>query len=213
MEFENVCMMFKQVKNLDRAFQQVRTFTITVVIVSGCINGLAIVKMQQAMQRAGDRVYILSSGKALEAFAADRKENLPVEARDHVKTFHEYFFTLDPDERVIQANTTRALYLADGSAKRVYDNLKESSYYAGIIAGNISQAVSIDSIQLDMKLYPFYFRCYATQKITRTTTIVTRSLVTEGYLRNVSRSDNNPHGFLIERWTILENKDLKVENR
>ena len=165
------------------------------------------------MQRAGDRVYILSSGKALEAFAADRKENLPVEARDHVKTFHEYFFTLDPDERVIQANTTRALYLADGSAKRVYDNLKESSYYAGIIAGNISQAVSIDSIQLDMKLYPFYFRCYATQKITRTTTIVTRSLVTEGYLRNVSRSDNNPHGFLIERWTILENKDLKVENR
>jgi len=212
-EFENVCMMFKQVKNLDRAFQQVRTFTITVVIVSGCINGLAIVKMQQAMQRAGDRVYILSSGKALEAFAADRKENLPVEARDHVKTFHEYFFTLDPDERVIQANTTRALYLADGSAKRVYDNLKESSYYAGIIAGNISQAVSIDSIQLDMKLYPFYFRCYATQKITRTTTIVTRSLVTEGYLRNVSRSDNNPHGFLIERWTILENKDLKVENR
>ncbi|MBN8856674.1 MAG: conjugative transposon protein TraK [Sphingobacteriales bacterium 50-39] len=205
--------MFKQVKNLDRAFQQVRTFTITVVIVSGCINGLAIVKMQQAMQRAGDRVYILSSGKALEAFAADRKENLPVEARDHVKTFHEYFFTLDPDERVIQANTTRALYLADGSAKRVYDNLKESSYYAGIIAGNISQAVSIDSIQLDMKLYPFYFRCYATQKITRTTTIVTRSLVTEGYLRNVSRSDNNPHGFLIERWTILENKDLKVENR
>jgi conjugative transposon TraK protein len=205
--------MFKQIKNIDRAFQHVRIFTIAVVLVSGLINGLAIYKAQQAIKQAGDRIYILSSGKALEAFAAERKENVPVEARDHVRTFHEYFFTLDPDERVIQANTSRALYLADASAKRVYDNLKESSYYAGIISGNISQAIKIDSIQLDTRMFPFYFRCYATQKITRTTTVVTRDLVTEGYLRNVSRSDNNPHGFLIERWAILDNKDIKVENR
>jgi hypothetical protein len=37
--------------------------------------------------------------------------------------------------------------------------------------------------------------------------------VTEGWLRNTSRSDNNPHGFLIERWAILDNRDLKVEGR
>jgi conjugative transposon TraK protein len=205
--------MFKQIKNIDRSFQHVRVFTIAVVAVSGVVNGFAIYKAGQVMRQAGDRIYILSSGKALEAFAAERKENIPVEARDHVRTFHGLFFTLDPDERVINTNITKALYLADGSAKRVYDNLKESSYYTGIISGNISQAIAIDSIQLDMKMYPFYFRCYATQTITRATTIVTRDLLTEGYLRNVSRSDNNPHGFLIERWTILENRDIKVENR
>jgi hypothetical protein len=32
-------------------------------------------------------------------------------------------------------------------------------------------------------------------------------------LRNTGRSDNNPHGFLIEKWTILDNSDLKVEAR
>jgi conjugative transposon TraK protein len=205
--------MFKQIKNIDRSFQHVRVFTIAVVAVSGVINGFAIYKTGQVMRQAGDRIYVLSSGKVLEAFAADRKENVPVEARDHVRTFHALFFTLDPDERVINTNITKALYLADGSAKRVYDNLKESSYYSGIISGNISQAVTVDSIQLDMKTYPFYFRCYATQTITRPTTVVTRDLVTEGYLRNVSRSDNNPHGFLIERWGILENRDIKAENR
>jgi len=205
--------MFKQIKNIDRSFQHVRVFTIAVVAVSGVINGFAIYKTGQVMRQAGDRIYVLSSGKVLEAFAADRKENIPVEARDHVRTFHALFFTLDPDERVINTNITKALYLADGSAKRVYDNLKESSYYSGIISGNISQAVTVDSIQLDMKMYPFYFRCYATQTITRPTTVVTRDLVTEGYLRNVSRSDNNPHGFLIERWSILENRDIKAENR
>lgn len=205
--------MFKHIKNIDRSFQHVRVFTIAVVVISGTINGFAIYKTGQVTRQAGDRIYILSSGKALEAFAADRKENIPVEARDHVRTFHSLFFTLDPDERVINTNLTRALYLADGSAKRVYDNLKESNYYSGIISGNISQAVTVDSIQLDMKMFPFYFRCYATQTITRPTTIVTRDLVTEGYLRNVSRSDNNPHGFLIERWAILENRDIKAENR
>ena len=59
----------------------------------------------------------------------------------------------------------------------------------------------------------FYFHCIAKEKLIRTTSIVTRSLTTEGYLRNVERSDNNPHGFLIEKWMILENKDIKIENR
>jgi hypothetical protein len=66
---------------------------------------------------------------------------------------------------------------------------------------------------VNTKNYPYYFKCFCKQKIIRPTTIVTRNLLTEGYLRNVERSDNNPHGFLIEKWKILDNKDLKIENR
>ncbi len=127
--------------------------------------------------------------------------------------FHQYFFTLDPDDKVIQSNLTKALYMADASAKHAYDNLKENGYYANVISGNISQQISIDSIQIDLNQYPFYFRCFGTEKIIRPTSTVTRDLITEGYLRNVSRSDNNPHGFLIERWNTIENKDIKIENR
>ncbi len=163
--------------------------------------------------KAQDRVYILASGKVLEALSSERKDNIPVEARDDIKTFHSLFFTLDPDEKVIADNLSRALYLADGSAKRLYDNLKESGYYAGVISGNISQRLTVDSIRLDLTSYPFYFRCYGRETITRASSIVTRDMLTEGYLRDVSRSDNNPHGFLIERWSILENRDLKVEQR
>src|SRR6185437_12405427 len=148
-----------------------------------------------------------------EALAADRRENLEVEARDHIRNFHLDFFTLDPDEKVINANVGHALYLADGSAKRVYEGLKENGYYAGIIAGNVSQRVMPDSIVVDTRSYPIYWRCYATEKIIRPTSAVTRNLVTEGQLRYVSRSDNNPHGFLIEKWVILDNSDLKVETR
>ena len=105
------------------------------------------------------------------------------------------------------------VYLADGSAKKLYDNLKESGYYAGVISGNVSQSIVVDSITVDQGSYPYYFRCWATQQIVRPTSVVIRSLLTEGWLRNSSRSDNDPHGFLIERWRTLENRDSKVENR
>lgn len=168
---------------------------------------------EKAVARMQDRIYVLAEGRAVEAVGTDRRANMPVEARDHVRSFHEAFFTLDADEKVITANITKALYLADGSARRVYENLKENGYYSGLITGNISQEIAIDSIVLNLQGYPIYFRCYATEKITRPTSVVTRNLVTEGWLRNAGRSDNNPHGFLIEKWTILDNSDLKVETR
>jgi conjugative transposon TraK protein len=205
--------MFQQTKNIDSAFRQMRLFTMVVIAACCFITGYGLHIASQSISQAGKRVYILANGKALEAFAADRKDNIPVEARDHIKIFHQYFFTLDPDDKVIQSNIAKALYLADATAKEQYDNLKENSYYSNIISGNISQQVETDSIYTDINQYPFYFRFYGKQKIIRPTSIVTRSLITEGWLRNVSRSDNNPHGFLIEKWKSLENKDIKTQTR
>ena len=200
-------------KNIETAFQHVRMFT--AVIIAGCflLCGFVLFKSYQLAAITQSKIYVLANGKALEAVAADRKDNIPVEARDHVKMFHQYFFTLDPDEKVIKTNLTKALYLADESAKRQYEDLKENGYYNNIIGGNISQRIDVDSVQVDVNVYPYSFRCWATQKIIRATSIVYRSLLTEGYLRNVSRSDNNPHGFLIEHWSTIENKDEKTEAR
>ncbi|HWB27711.1 MAG TPA: conjugative transposon protein TraK [Chitinophagaceae bacterium] len=205
--------MFKQFRNIESSFKYIKTFSMLVVAFCMLFSSFAVYKSFEAASVAQSRIYILANGKALEAYAADRKDNIPVEARDHVKMFHLYFFTLDPDDKVIQTNIAKALYMADASAKRQYDDLKEGGYYANLIAGNMSQELTVDSVQVDLQNYPYYFRCYATEKITRTTSIVTRDLVTEGYLRNVSRSDNNPHGFLIERWNIIENKDIKTQSR
>jgi len=205
--------MFQQMKNIDSAFKQIRLFCIVMLSVSGLVCIYTIYKSYQLVGSSQQHIYILANGKALEAFSADRKDNIPVEARDHVKMFHHYFFSLDPDDKVIKSNITKALYLADGSAKIQYDNLKENGYYSNIISGNVSQDVDVDSIVINLNSYPYYFKCYAEERIIRPTSIVTRDLITEGNLRNVTRSDNNPHGFLIEKWAILENKDIKVEQR
>jgi conjugative transposon TraK protein len=203
--------MFQQLKNIDTAFKHVKLFSIVVIIVCLTISCFVLVKSFQAVQNAENRVYILANGKVLEAFSAGRKDNVRVEANDHVKTFHQYFFTLDPDEKVIQTNIGKALYLADGSAKAQYDNLRENGYYSNLISANISQEISVDSVQLDLDQYPYFFKCFASQKLIRASSTTSRNLITEGFIRNVSRSDNNPHGFLIENWKTVNNRDTTIQ--
>ena len=205
--------MFEKAKNLDIAFRSVRSLSVLIICGVLVLCGVIVIKSYEQSLATQGRMYVLAGDKVIEAFASERSENIAVEARDHVRTFHHWFFTLDPDEKVIQANLTRSLYMADASAKKQYDNLVETGYYSGIISGNISQAVTIDSVLVDTRGSPFLFRCYGSILITRPTSIVKRSLVTQGYLRSISRSDHNPHGFLIEKWETIENRDISVEER
>ena len=205
--------MFTHLRNIETAFQQNKRIVGLVILTSAVISIAAIWFAFAAYQKASGHIYVLANGKALEAISADRKDNIPVEARDHIKMFHHYFFTLDPDEKVINGNISKALYLADESAKNQYNDLKEKSYYNNLISGNISQSLKVDSIQLDMNSYPYAFKCYSTEKLVRSTSTIHKLLITQGYLRNVARSDNNPHGFLIEHWETLANRDTVINNQ
>ncbi|OJV51026.1 MAG: conjugative transposon protein TraK [Bacteroidetes bacterium 43-16] len=205
--------MFTKAKNIDTAFRQFRLFAFVIVLASVVNTIFTVTKCFNLVSNMKDKIYVLANDKAIEAFATDRKNNIIVEAKNHIKTFHQFFFTLDPDDDAIRNSIERALYLADESAKKVYDDLKENKFYSGIISGNVNQTIRIDSTQVDISAYPYSFRCYATQQIIRPATITTRTLITTGSLREISRTDNNPHGFLIERWTTLDNRDIKTVNR
>lgn len=200
--------MFTQFKNIDSAFSHIKRFSLFLIAACVLVSGFAIWKSFELVREVNGKVYILANGKALEAFSSERRDNIAVEIRDHVKMFHHWFFTLDPDEKVIAEHIGSALYLADGSAKKAYDNLKEQGYYSNLISANISQEITVDSVSVDLNEYPYRFQCHATQRLVRSTSTVERKLVTQGFLRNVSRSDNNPHGFLIQRWETVLNTDI-----
>jgi len=204
--------MFTKMKNIDTAFRFARRFNILFLMACVVLCCFVVYSTQKTISANRGKVYVLVNGKLVEAIATER--NIPVEIRDHVRTFHTLFFTLSPDDKAIQAQITRALYLADGSARRQYQNMKEAGYYSNLISGNISQTIAIDNIELDMQTMPYRFRCQATQQITRPTSVITRSLVTQGFIRTgMVQSDNNNHGFLIERWEIVENADVKTNSR
>lgn len=200
--------MFNKFKNIDSAFRHIKSFSLMIIAACVLISVCSVWQAFRMVSRGQDHIYILANGKALEAFSAERKDNVAVELKDHIKMFHHYFFSLDPDEKVISANISAALDLADESAKKAYDNLKEQGYYKGLISANVSQVIDIDSIKIDLNSTPYLFRVYATQKLIRSSSMLRRRLVTRGSVRNVSRSDNNPHGFLIQNWETIENSDL-----
>ena len=130
------------------------------------------------------------------ALSQDLTQNRPVEAREHVKRFHELFFTLSPDKNAIESNIKRSLFLADKSAFNYY-----------------RQTIQIDSVSCNFDVYPYAVATYARQMIIRESSVTERSLVTRCRLLNAVRSDNNPHGFIMESFEITENKDLNTIKR
>jgi conjugative transposon TraK protein len=207
-------LMFKQFKHIDTAFRFIRLFAALFLLAAVTITVFTIQQSAVTLRKAQQKVYILLNGQLLNATSVDRADSIGVEIRDHVKMFHFYFYSLQPDEEVNKKHTTAALYLADNSARQEFDNLTESGYYSQIISANVSQEVlDYDSIQVNLDHQPYYFRYFGKLKITRTTSILTRSLITEGYIRMTTISTKNPHGMLIERWKVLENKDLILEKR
>jgi hypothetical protein len=56
-------------------------------------------------------------------------------------------------------------------------------------------------------------RTYAKQFIIRSSNVTRRNLITSCYLVNSVRSDNNPQGFNIEKFAVVENRDIEVIER
>ena len=75
------------------------------------------------------------------------------------------------------------------------------------MASSASLTIKTDSIKIDVEGYKFIF--YGTQRIERETSIMKRAIATEGSLRDVPRTENNPHGLIITDWKTLYNKDLE----
>ncbi|KGL51720.1 conjugal transfer protein [Porphyromonas canoris] len=207
-------MEFKSLKNIETSFKQIRLFGIVFVCLCAGIVGYALWNSYSFAEKQREKIYVLDGGKSLMlALSQDLSQNRPVEAKEHVRRFHELFFTLSPDKNAIESNIQRSLYLADKSAFNYYKDLSEKGYYNRIISGNINQSVQVDSVICNFDHYPYQVATYAWQMIIRESSVTERSLVTRCRLLNSVRSDNNPHGFTIEAFEITENKDLQVLKR
>jgi len=154
-------------------------------------------------------IYILDPGGIpVLARQTDIQMNRGAEYRAHIARFHSLFFSLTPDDKYIEYQMKQAMYLIDESGAAQYNNLKERNFFNSILSSSSVLTIRTDSVYLDEARK--YFRYYGTQKIDRRSSTVTRSLVTEGYLRDLEfRSDNNPNAVLITSWKTLQNKDLE----
>ena len=207
-------MEFKSLRNIESSFKQIRLFGIVFVCLCAAIAGYSVWNAYSFAEAQRQKIYVMDNGKSLMvALSQDITQNRPVEAREHVRRFHELFFTLAPDKNAIESNISRALQLTDKSAFNYYRDLSEKGYYNRIISGNINQSLQIDSVVCDFNTYPYAVNTYSRQFIIRESNLTERSLVTRCRLLNSVRSDNNPQGFTLEAFEIVENKNIRVINR
>lgn len=207
-------MEFKSLLNIESNFRQLRLYSLVFAGICTVITLIAVWKSYSFAEAQRQKIYVLDNGKSLLlALSQDLSQNRPVEAREHVRRFHELFFSLSPDKAAIESNINRALLMADKSALTYYKVLMEKGFFNRLIAGNIFQIVKVDSIKCDFERYPYEVTTYARQRIMRESNITERSLVTTCRLVNSVRSDNNPQGFMLENLNIIENKDLTTYDR
>ena len=207
-------MEFKSLTNIESSFRRIR---LMLAVFTGCcalITGYALWSSYRFAEKQREKIYVLDKGKSLMlALSQDLSQNRPAEAREHVRRFHELFFTLSPEKSAIEHNVKRALLLADKSAYNYYQDFAEKGFYNRLIAGNINQSLQVDSVVCNFDNYPYQAKAYARQVILRESNVTERSLVTVCRLVNATRSDDNPNGFTIEGFTIVENRDISTVER
>ncbi|MDR4951212.1 conjugative transposon protein TraK [Chryseobacterium sp. ES2] len=207
-------MEFKTLRNIESSFKQIRLFTFVFAVLCFGVVGVVVFKSYQFAEEQRQKIYVLDNGKSLMvALSQDMSINRPVEAREHVRRFHELFFTIAPDKNAIESNVKRAFNLADQSAFNYYKDLQEKGYYNRIISSNIQQRVEVDSVVANFDTYPYDVKTYARQFIIRSSNLTIRNLVTNCSLVNSVRSDSNPQGFIIEKFNVLENRDVETVER
>ena len=194
------------IKNLENKIKLV--LIVCGLFLLGCtvISFGVILTARGMVSDAQKKVYVLDGNVPILVTRSTMEETLDVEAKSHVEMFHNFFFTLAPDDKYIKYTMEKAMYLIDESGLAQYNALKEKGFYNNILGTSSVFSIYCDSIQFNRD--DMSFKYYGRQRIERRSNLLLRELVTEGYLRRVPRTENNPHGLLIVNWRTILNKDL-----
>ena len=105
-------MEFKSLKNIETSFRQIRLFGIIYTAACALVVVCSVVCAFRFAEAQRQKIYVLDGGKSLMlALSQDLSQNRPAEAREHVRRFHELFFTLSPEKSAIEHNVKRVQLL------------------------------------------------------------------------------------------------------
>ncbi len=199
------------IKNLENKIRLAFTVSIGSFITSIIVIVVVLLFSFRLVTNERRNIYVLDNDVPILVKQTGLEVNLEVEAKSHVNLFHMLFFTLPPDDEFIKNNIEKAMYLVDETGLKQYNNLKEKGYYNTILASSATVTIVSDSVLIDLNTMRFEY--YGVQRIERETSILKRQLITSGKLRQIPRTDNNPHGLLITDWKTELNKDIEYKTK
>jgi len=205
--------LIKQMNDIESSFKNMRTLTLATVLAAICTVVITFLAAMYVIREERKHVYILEDGRAMAASRTGETLSRDMEIRDHMIRFHELFFNLAPSADAIRSNVDRALTMADKSAYDYYNDMKESNFYSRIVSANITQQISVDSVKINMSSYPYKVETYCSEYVLRGSSISEFRLVTYCNVVDTHRSQNNPHGLMIEKFIVDKNELVSTKNR
>lgn len=200
----------KILQNVDTSLKTMRVIMLGVVLLSFLFSAVIYYQSMAEVEASRNKVYLLSQGNALELIRSrSGADNITAEIKNHISMFHNFFYDLDPDPIDIKKRIEKALFLIDESGKQIHFKREEALYYHQLVDGSISTRVYIDSIVpvLDENNV-YHCKIFARQKFIRSSKITEKQINSECTIRTISRTDNNPHGFMIEQYRVTNNAPI-----
>lgn len=198
-------------KNVENKIKLVMIVSILFLVGCVIVSLGSIIIAKGMVDEAHKKVYVLDGTVPILVKQTTQEETFDVEAKSDIEMFHQFFFTLAPDDKYIQYTMKKAMYLVDETGLAQYNTLKEKGFYSNILGTSAVISIFCDSIKFNKENMEFTY--YGRQRIERRSNILTRELVTAGQLKRVPRTDNNPHGLLITNWRTLLNKDIEQKTK
>lgn len=199
------------IEDLDKMKRWNTYVTIGTIVGAFIFCVLVVLKAFSFAQAERKRIYVLDEDTPILAKQVDEELTIEVEAKAHINLFHQLFFTLAPDDKYINHNLEKSMYLIDESGLAQKNTLQEKGFYSNIISASATFAIMTDSIKFNKDDMSFIY--YGKQRIERKTSILYRELVTTGKISKSTRTENNPHGLMIINYRTLQNKDLEYKTK
>lgn len=199
------------IENIEKRIKLVTVISLAAITSSIVISVCVLNHSKDQIKESQEKVYVLMNSTLVSGKRTGFEKIKKLEFKSHIDNFHQLFFTITPDQEYIEHNIRKALYLIDESGIQEYNNLKEKGFYTQVLSASAVITLLTDSIYIDYDNNKFTF--YGKQKIDKTTSSTVRSLITEGVIKSVPRSVNNPHGLLISSWRTTENKNLQKTSK
>lgn len=205
--------VIKYFGGIDQEMRLRRVLVAAAFILSGVVSLGAVALSLRLVRESHSTVYVVDRGSTLMATMASGTIQRDLEVEDHVRRFHQLLFNLAPSTESQSRNLEQALHMADRSAYDWWQDQSESGYYARLVSANISQEIQIDSVRFSMQQYPYPARLYGKVFLTRESNITAYDFVSECRLRDVPRSPSNPHGLMVERFSVKRYESLGSRKR
>jgi len=199
--------------NIDSAFRQTRLIAVVTFVMALLFCIVVMVVAMQMVTKGKGKIYITNGyGNTLSAYQIGSNRNRAAEARAQVRNFHVLLYDISPSPEEIRKNLDAVMLMGDASVKAFLDK-RGDGYYKKLISSNVEIKYTMDSVKVDMTAYPYRAMQYGKEIVQTPAGSLIKELVSRLEMREVKRTDVNPHGLLIGGFEVLKNRRLDYITR